>query len=415
MSQGANRERLRRRNLSTVLGQVHRTGQLSRSALTRSTGLSRSTIAALVADLQSRGLVDEGPAASTGTRGRPSTLVHTRPDGIGVVAVDVQVARSTVALVGLGGAVRDRVHLDHAPHGQDVGAVVAALTALVADMIDAAAPTRVVGVGISVAGIVRGGDGHVHLAPNLGWRDVHLAAQVQSGLPPAAPTVRVGNEADLGAMAEHVRGAGTGTDDLVYVSGEVGVGGGVIVGGRPLVGSAGYAGEVGHMVVDPAGRPCHCGSRGCWETEVGQDALLDLLGRGPGRGHDAVDQVLADAAAGDAWAQDALATLGGRLGLGLANLVNLFNPQKVVLGGMFGRAHPHLADAVRAELDRRALGPARALAELCPAQLGEDSSLLGAAELALSATLADPTTIPPIDPATHADPTTHTDPAAASG
>src|SRR5436190_14037713 len=108
---------------------------------------------------------------------------------------------------------------------------------------------QLAGIGVAVVGIVRRDDGVVATAPNLGWRDVPLAARLAEALQVTAPIV-VANEADLGALAEHRRGAARGYDDIVFVSGEVGVGGGIIIGGRPLTGVAGFAGEIGHVTVN---------------------------------------------------------------------------------------------------------------------------------------------------------------------
>lgn len=182
------------------------------------------------------------------------------------------------------------------------------------------------------------------------------------------------------------RGAG----DIVYVSGEVGVGGGVLVDGRPLAGADGYGGEIGHMPVNPTGAACRCGSTGCWETEVGEDALLRLAGRSAGSGRAGVDAVLAAAEAGEPAATAALDHVGHWLGVGLAGLVNIFNPRLIVLGGRFARLAPNVTATIELELDRRALGASRGLVRVLPAELGEDAPLLGAAELAFERLLDDP-------------------------
>jgi len=202
--------------------------------------------------------------------------------------------------------------------------------------------------------------------------------------------VMVANEADLGALAEQRRGAAVGVDDVLYLSGEVGVGGGLIVDGRPLIGAAGYAGEVGHLPVNPAGGTCRCGAIGCWETEVGERALLLRAGRPRASGRTAVDAVIAEAEAGSAVALAALSETGEWLGIGLAGLVNLFNPSLVVLGGVFGRMAPFVAHDVEEALDRRALRAPREVVRVVPTSLGPDATLIGAAELAFEPFLVDP-------------------------
>ena len=175
------------------------------------------------------------------------------------------------------------------------------------------------------------------MAPNLGWRDVPLGERLAQVLGAAVP-IAVANDADLGALAELRRGAARGADDVLSSSGEVGVGGGLIVDGRPLTGVAGYGGEVGHMPVNPDGRPCRCGSIGCWETEVGEGALLRRAGHPPEGGRAAVDAVLREAERGSPVALAALAETGRWLGIGLAGLVNVLNPRLVVLGGRLRRS-----------------------------------------------------------------------------
>ena len=389
---------MRQQNLSTVLGQVHRAGQLSRAALTTSTGLNRSTIRTLVAELEQRHLVTEGDAVVTGSPGRPSPVVAARGDGAVVLAADVKVSRIIFAVVGLGGTVHQRVEVPLTDDSRGVAPTVDRLVELIGTALAESPDLHVVGLGVSVAGIVRVADGFVHLAPNLGWVDVPLANllvdRLSGDLGITDLDVVIGNEADLGALAEHVRGAGSGTRDMVYVSGEIGVGGGIVVDGRPLVGRSGYAGEIGHMVVNPEGRPCHCGSIGCWETEIGQRALLRHMGWADGGDHEVVDAIMREASAGSQRALDAFAEVGTWLGIGLASLINVLNPQRVVLGGVFARAFSYLIDAARVEVDRRSLGPARDVTAITPATLGEDSSLVGAAEMAFTPVLADPTLLP---------------------
>ena len=196
-------------------------------------------------------------------------------------------------------------------------------------MADAPASSPLVGIGISVPGMVRRNDGLVRLAPNLDWHDVSFGSIVLAALGVDVP-VSIGNDADLGAVAEHQRGAGVGVDDLIYISGNVGVGAGVITGGRRLEGAGGYAGEIGHLRFNPAGKPCHCGNLGCWETEVGAHAIAEAL-RCP---QDRVPQ-LGEVLDGYEKAPRELRGIGTAIGQGLASIVNVLNPQVVVLGGYF--------------------------------------------------------------------------------
>ena len=216
-----------------------------------------------------------------------------------------------------------------------------------------------------------------------------LGAALADALDVSVP-ISVANDADLGALVEQRRGAAIGYQHVLFISGEYGVGGGLIVDGQPLTGAAGYGGEVGHLPVNPNGSPCRCGSVGCWETEIGEAALLRMAGRPTGGGRGEVDAMLSEAEAGSPAALSALDHVGHWLGIGLAGLVNVFNPELIVLGGLFGRIHPFVGAGLEHELDRRALAAPRGLVRVVPAKLGVDAPLLGAAELAFEPLIADP-------------------------
>jgi predicted NBD/HSP70 family sugar kinase len=229
----------------------------------------------------------------------------------------------------------------------------------------------------------------VSMAPNLGWRDEPLGEHLTEALGLDVP-ITFANESDLAALAEHRRGVARGVDDIVLVWGSVGVGGGLIVDGEPLTGVAGYSGEVGHIPVNPDGLSCRCGSFGCWETEVGTSALLRRAGRPPEGGPEAWDAVLADAESGDPAALAAFAETGRWLGIGLAGIINILNPELVVLGGRLTASHPYIRSTLEAELDRRVLRASRRIVHVVTTSLGTDAPLLGAAELAFEPLLADP-------------------------
>lgn len=387
---GQRSETVRRANLSAIIRTLHEDGPQSRSDLVARTGLTRSAIRALVGELTAAGLATEDRDVHLGRPGRPSPEVSLVADAAVAVAFSIGVDSLAAAVVGLGGIVLgvvriDRPRLDDAPL-----AIVEDLVALL-DQLPGGRPesNAVVAVGVAVAGVVHSADGLVETAPNLGWTRVPLGAILASRLGWDVPVV-VRNEADLGVLAEHRRGAAVGVDDVLYVHGEVGVGGGVLTAGHPLPGAAGYAGEIGHFPVASDGLPCRCGSHGCWETEVGAGALLERAGLPRDAGPDGVDRVFAAAAAGDARALAAIEATGRRLGAGLGGFVNVFNPRLIVLGGIFGRLHPHARDEIWQELERHSLPAPRTMVRVVPATLGVDAPLLGAAEVALEPVLADP-------------------------
>jgi len=384
MPAGEHVDGVRRRNLATILDLVHHGRALSRAELTALTGLNRSTIAALVAELESTGLLREGEPLASSRVGRPSPGVQPDLRPV-VIAVNPEVDAVTAAVVGLGARVERRIRrpVDSIP---DPDAAVAIIAAVVAELI-AASPRdrRVAAIGLAIPGLVRASDGTVRWAPHLGWREVPFAQQVQDavGLP-----VLADNDASLGALAEHLFGAGRGVDDLIYLSGGAsGIGGGAVVRGEPLTGRSGYAGEFGQNrpgVDDPEDRVT---ARGTLEDEVSRTRLLGLLGL------DSADEP--QVAAGIAVSTDPrVAEELGRqqriLAAALANAINVFNPELVVLGGYLathlGWNPPTLADAVR----DTTVPAAWEGVQIVPTTLGEDRLLIGAAELAFRPLLRDP-------------------------
>ncbi|MBG0830827.1 ROK family transcriptional regulator [Planomonospora sp. ID67723] len=394
MRAGPSQEEIRRHNLGALLRHVHLGGPTSRAELTSRMGLNRSTIMALTADLTAAGLVREELPRETGRAGRPSLVVRPESARVYVFALDVGVDRLVAARVGLGGTIIDRREAVRRRGPFSLEEVVGPLAAFARQMHRKTRPDTVcVGVAAAFSGGVDRGDGVVRFGPNMGSVDVpfgeEMARRLGLGLP-----VAVGNDANLAALAEHTRGVGVGCRDLVYLHGDVGVGGGVIVNGTLLGGHQGFGGEVGHMVVNPKGRSCGCGSLGCLEAEVGERALLEAAGRFDGSGalvgRDAVRAVVDAADRGDIVAQAALSRVGDWLGLGVANLANIFNPEMVVFGGMLREVYLGSAAQVRSRLATDALPPVREHLRLRTSALGDDATLVGAAELAFAQVLADP-------------------------
>lgn len=381
---GSNLDVVRRGNLSLVLGRVHTLGAVSRAQLTRETGLNRSTIAALVAELVQLGLVVETEPDQTNQVGRPSPVVL--PDErVVAITVHPELDAVTVSLVALGGRVLRSVRYPtvRVPSAKEAVNVAAAV---IGGMQGELRDCLVVGIGLAVPGPVRASDGLVTLAPHLEWQNepVGQALEAATGYP-----VFAGNDANLGAVAEWVRGAGRGATNLIYVNGGAsGIGGGVIANGAPLTGRSGYAGELGHTLVNSAGVHCHCGSTGCLETEVTRAELLAVLGltdEQSGR----LEEVLARRAAEPAVAEVVQRQLG-YLGRALANAVNVFNPELVILGGFLGplyAADPqHLEDVVRTIV----MTGLRDDVRIVRSELGDDLLAVGAAELSFVPLINDP-------------------------
>ncbi|MEV6924824.1 ROK family protein [Dactylosporangium sp. NPDC051485] len=210
--------------------------------------------------------------------------------------------------------------------------------------------------------------------------------------------------------AEYTAGVAAGTDDLVYLTGEVGVGGGVIVNGRLLRGADGFSGEVGHIPVEPGGDPCACGRTGCWETKVGLAALVrrvtpDAAYHAPGGPipdpQDRIAEISRRLAEGDPIAAEAMAEVGWWLGYGGAILANLFNPRVIVLGGYFADLADHLIPAAQANMARLAVASTAAPCLFVASHLGFTATVRGGARVMLSRMIDDPTAVSPADRLAH--------------
>jgi predicted NBD/HSP70 family sugar kinase len=393
MRAGPSQEEIRRQNLGALLRYVHIHGATSRAELTTSLGLNRSTIGALTAELAAAGLVSERAPRETGRAGRPSLVVRPESGRVFAYAYSIEVDRLRAARIGLGGVVLDRRQAERAP-GLLAEESLPLLAGFMKEMHQSVADDSVyVGSGVAVCGRLRGPDGAMHRPDSDRAGDGQPGKSLGEALGEVLPSERpilVSNAADASAVAEHARGAASGYDDVIYLHRDVGIDAGIIVGGRRLTGQGGYAGEVGHMVVHPGGRPCGCGSHGCWETEIGEYALLQAAGRGDAVGRDAALRVVDAAARGDANAQAAIRQVGDWLGFGVANLVNIFNPGVVIFGGSLRDLYLAAAARVRSRLNSLALPAAREQVRLRTPQLGEDAALIGAAELAFEHLLADP-------------------------
>jgi predicted NBD/HSP70 family sugar kinase len=386
VSPATTQDDVRRHNLSRLLRHLHVEGATSRADLTAMTGLNRSTVKALTEDLVSMSLLRETAPVGRGGAGRPSITVEPEPDGVYVLALDVGVEHMTAVRIGVGGVVLDRRELQQSVSDYSVKRTLTRLVRLARQLFEGAPKGGVcLGIGVGVCGVVSAEDGLVRFAPNLGWVDVPLRDLLAERLGTSLP-IDLGNDGDLGAVAENLRGVARGVLDLVYVSGEVGIGGGILLDGRPLRGTGGYAGEIGHMCVDPRGRLCRCGRRGCWETEISDQAVL--LSTGAPAGSSLTD-VLQAHAAGARWTQAGMRRVGRFLGLGVGNLVNVFNPELIVFGGAVRHIYTDTEPYVREALETSLRAPSEQV-RLEVAGLGDDSVAVGAAELGFARLLDDP-------------------------
>ncbi|MGK9147454.1 ROK family protein [Plantibacter flavus] len=398
VSTGSGLDSVRRHNLGRIVELVHQGGVQSRSALTKATGLNRSTVAALVTELAAAGIVVESiPVGGQGV-GRPSPMVAAGPRAV-AFAANPELDAITVAAVRLGGDVVERVRREVAttPSAAEASAIIAELVEELAARLPSEAQGGG-GIGLAIPGLVRDADGVVRLAPHLGWVDEPIVDRLRQA---TGRAVFAANDASLGARAERTFGAGRGIDDLVYLNGGAsGIGGGIIAGGRPIGGARGYAGEFGHTSATAAGNAL--------EDAVRRSELLHVVGLTAGDDA-ALEAALATAIAAEASVDEGVTASmpveayerqrpvtaevvrqARTLGRALAGTVNILDPQLVVLGGHLGivleLASDDLHDAVR----ERALEPPFEDVAIVRAALGQDLLLIGAAELAFDRLIADP-------------------------
>ncbi|MCX4750697.1 ROK family protein [Kitasatospora sp. NBC_01287] len=385
--------------LGPALELIHTGRAPTRSALTAALDVTRATAGAVAGELAALGLVsvDQHPVGSS--RGRPSHRLGPAPDGPVVLAAQLHADGFSLALAGLGGALGEPVQL---PLPTDTGP--SALTAAIAEAGAAlvrADRRRCLGAALALPNPVREPDGTAPAALTFGWPgDTPAAALFAEALAAQdlGPRTRrplptaVANDANLVALAEHRHGAGRGARHLLLVtSGHRGVGGALVVDGRLHTGSAGLALEVGHLTVDPLGRPCPCGNRGCLNVETDPTALLAAADRSPEPGVRLLDQAheLAASAAHDPVARAAVDKVVDRLGLGLAGLANILNPDRIVLGGLHRDLLAAAPERLPAQVTGHSLWGRCDQVPILAASLAH-AGLAGAAELAWAPYLENP-------------------------
>jgi predicted NBD/HSP70 family sugar kinase len=374
---------LRRLNRRRVINALRDHGMVSRAEIARRTGLSHSTVSSLVSELQSDGLVveREEPGAAHGEQGgRPPILLAFDASAGAALGIDFGHSHVRVAVSDLSSNILAErsapMDIDHAAHeGLDVA------LELIGEALDEAGVerSRVIGAGLGLPGPVDQIDGVIGSSAILpGWVGVAAGEEMRRRLD---VPVSVDNDANLGALAELTHGAGRGASELVYLKVSSGIGAGLILGGRLHRGTGGVAGELGHILVAPEGAVCRCGNRGCLETAASTGALLEMLRRS--HGELTVAEMLRLARDGDLGCRRVIADAGRVVGSAVAVVLNLLNPQLLVVGGDLAEAGDLLLDGVRSSVRLAALPAAADAAGVVAGVLGERAQVLGALALAI--------------------------------
>ncbi|MEU3169061.1 ROK family transcriptional regulator [Streptosporangium sp. NPDC006930] len=379
MTQAVRHNSMRARNLGVVLGEVSRSGPISRAALAEITGLTKTTVSKMVGDLIEAGMVAESGALRDGERGRPGTAVALSGQRVAALGLEINVDYLSACVVDLTLAVRLRYTQAVDNRSASPVETLSHLEQLAHRAVDEARAEglTIAGSTLAVPGPVE--DGLVHTAPNLGWHDVRVSELLNF-------PVTLDNEANLAALGERWFGSVPG--DFLHVSGEIGIGAGLVVGGTLFRGARGLAGELGHVVVSPEGPACRCGGRGCLEQYAGQDALLRAAGLAGVP--DGVTTLLERLRAGEPASLEACERAGQALGVALTSAVHLMDPGTIVLGGVFAPLFPWIRGTTHETMTSRLGVMRRAVPELTVSRLGGDAATLGAAGQVIHRVIADP-------------------------
>lgn len=390
-------------NLSLIMHQLREHAPISRATLAEITGLNKTTVSSLVQELIANQFIHEVGYDNAGV-GRPAMLLELNPNAGCIVSAEIGVDFVYVIRANFAADI-DWSKKRTTSAGMSRDEILSIALSAIRDAIDSrdASCGDVLGLSLGVPGLIDEESGNLIFAPNLAWHDVPLARILQDAFPDIA--VFVDNEANLAALGEHYFGVAQGCDDVLYVSVGVGLGGGMVRDGQIFRGKAGFAGEFGHITIDPYGRVCNCGNRGCWETLVSQSALFRSVEQAIADGkHSTLTEmtggdlsqlslplVLKAAETGDAVALESLEKMGRYLGLGIAGLINALDPDLVVFGGILSLAADLLLPTVEAELRSRTISWDTHSTQVVRSEHGFDACVMGGVATVLQTILAQPT------------------------
>lgn len=375
---------LRERNRERVVGVLRMLGATSQADIARATGLSRTTVSTLVASLKDSGLVFEiDPKASDARGGRPGIQLVLRESSRAVIGIDFGHSHIRVAVADVAhNVLAERMgELDVNHRAFDA---LDASAQMVEEVLAESGLSRdvVICAGIGIPGPVDRARGTVGSATILpGWLGLRIASEMEQRL---GVPVEIENDANCGALAELTWGAGRDCTNFAYIKAATGIGAGLVVDGRLLRGASGTAGEIGHTTLDESGPLCYCGNRGCLETVASAQAILQLVGNGHPETL-TLGRVIELAGQGDVRCRRAISDAGREIGVAVAGLCNLINPERVIVGGLLSRAGDLLLQPIRDSIRRHAVLAAADRVDVVPAVFVERAELLGSLALALRA------------------------------
>lgn len=397
----ADQNLVRKFNTAVVLNTIRHHAPLSRAEVAKFTGLNRSTVSQIINALLDRKLVQETILQSDRI-GRPGLLLELNPSGGFAIGIEIGVDYISLVVTDFLANVLWRQRLKSDAH-DSIDQILERAYHMTEDGLKKGYSLNLapLGIGLGVPGLVDLLHGELKFAPNLGWSNIPLTnlwAQ-RFNLP-----VFVDNEAKAAALGEYYFGAARGEKNFIFLTAGVGLGAGIMIDGKLFRGSHGFASEVGHMIVEPGGELCGCGKRGCWETQVSPRSVIkhfkEVLKRGePSTVLDVAEdscenttfEMIANAASkGDLAAITAMQEVGERLGFGIANLVNVFNPDMVILGGELNYASDVILPVVRRIVNENSMKLESLGLKIVPSAHGRDACVMGAVALVLDDILHEP-------------------------
>jgi len=394
---------MRDMNLVLILNTLRAESPLSRAALANITGLNKATVSSMVKELIQNNLVREiGADVSSSDIGRPAINLEPEPEAGYIIGLEIGVDFISIITVNFAIEVVARRFESTARYFNQEAILNRVLFLLQESCEQVQKRQRpLFGIGVGVPGLVDVASGTLLFAPNLNWSNLPLRDMIRAKID---VPVFIANEANLAALGESYFGAGQACDSLLYVSSGVGLGGGIVLNGRLIEGASGFAGEVGHMTVEKDGMECNCGNKGCWETLASQRALFRRVSEAIQQGQPSwMAQMIQDdpsrmsipliteaARQKDPVALKALAETGEWLGVGIASLMNVINPQRVIFGGPLWAVHEYLLPSIRETVAQRAWHWVQEGIQIIPAANGEDAAVMGAVAIVYSDVLNKP-------------------------
>ncbi|SDM23293.1 ROK family transcriptional regulator [Sediminibacillus halophilus] len=375
MNQTWNQHVVKKGNKSLVLETIKDHSPISRAETANRTGLNKGTVSSLVSELLEEQLISEsGPGVSSGGR-RPVMLLFNQLAGYSI-GIDIGVNYLLGVLTDLQGNICDEKRESYTDLTYEE--IKVKLFDIIDYLTNAAPPSPygIVGIGVGVPGTVSN-TGEILLAPNLEWKNIHLQAVLERKY--QVPVV-IENEANAGAYGEKRFGAGKDLEDIIYVSAGIGIGVGLILNGSLYKGNNGFSGELGHMTIEVDGKKCRCGNKGCWELYAAEQALLSNAAKLP----DAPDQPTLEnlsklADDGDEQVIRLFEQVGDYLGVGLNNIINIFNPQQVIIGNRMASAKKWLRDPLISRMVNQTLWFQQKDLQIQFSELSTHSTALGVA------------------------------------